>query len=110
MFPSRRRPMTATGDPTDPLWFRHVPTGVVIVTAMTENGPVGMSVGSFTSVSLDPPMVAFLPDQTSSTFARIRAAGHFCVNVLGADQADLCRRFAAKSPDKYAGVSWTPSE
>jgi flavin reductase (DIM6/NTAB) family NADH-FMN oxidoreductase RutF/DNA-binding IclR family transcriptional regulator len=106
--------MTASGSPSDPLWFRnvlgHFPTGVVVVTAMTTSGPVGMAVGSFTSVSLDPPMVAFLPDRKSSTFPQIREAGRFCVNVLADDQSDLCRQFAIKGADKYAGVAWTPSE
>ena len=59
------------------------PTGVAVVTAMGGGGePIGMVVGSFTSVSLDPPLVAFLPDRSSSTFPAIREAGAFCVNVL----------------------------
>jgi flavin reductase (DIM6/NTAB) family NADH-FMN oxidoreductase RutF/DNA-binding IclR family transcriptional regulator len=106
--------MTATGNPRDPQWFRTVlgrfPTGVVVVTAMSGQGPVGMAVGSFTSVSLDPPMVAFLPDRRSRTAALIREAGTFCVNVLSAEQAELCRRFAASGADKFAGVAWQPAE
>nr|WP_308340772.1 flavin reductase family protein [Rhodococcus sp. USK10] len=67
----------------DPRQFRdilgHFPTGVVAVTAADNEGrPVGMAVGSFTSVSLDPPLVAFLPDKSSSTFPKIRAAKRFC--------------------------------
>lgn len=88
----------------------HYPTGVAVVTAMTEeDGPVGMVVGSFTSVSLDPPLVAFMPQRTSGTFAKLRTATSFCVNVLAADQEDLCRRFAGGGENKFDGVGWTPS-
>lgn len=86
----------------------HYPTGVAVVSAITDDGsPAGMIVGSFTSVSLDPPMVAFLPAKTSGSWARLRTAERFCVNVLAADQEDLCRRFASRIPDKFAGVGWT---
>lgn len=88
----------------------HFPTGVAAVTAVDDDGePIGMAVGSFTSVSLDPPMVAFLPDKGSSTFPRIREAGSFCVNVLSADQEHICRQFATRGGDKFAGLRWTPS-
>lgn len=101
----------ATGDP---LTFRnvlgHFPTGVVLITGIADDGaPVGMIVGSFTSVSLDPPLVAFLPTVASQTFRKLRTAKAFCVNVLAADQEDLCRRFAGKAADKFAGLSWQPS-
>ena len=102
------------GAPVEPGRFRHVlghfPTGVVVATAVRADGvPVGMAVGSFTSVSLDPPLVAFLPDKTSTSFPQIRAAGRFCINVLAGDQEAVCRAFAARGADKYAGVSWHPS-
>ncbi|MGQ0483238.1 MAG: flavin reductase family protein [Pseudonocardia sp.] len=98
----------------DPRQFREVlgnyPTGVAVVTAIAEDGrPVGMAVGSFTSVSLDPPLVAFLPDRSSTSFPRIRTAASFCVNVLAADQEALCRGFAVRGGDKFAGVSWAPA-
>ena len=85
----------------EPGRFRHVlghfPTGVVVVTAMhEEGGPVGMAVGSFTSVSLDPPLVAFLPDRSSTSFPKIRDAGSFCINVLANDQEHVCRAWAAR--------------
>lgn len=73
----------------------HYPTGVAVVTAMSPEGePVGMTVGSFTSVSLDPPLIGFLPTRDSRTFGRLREAGSFCVNVLAADQEQTCRLFA----------------
>ena len=84
----------------------HYPTGVCVVTAVEADGAqVGMVVGSFTSVSLDPPLVAFFPDRKSSSWPRIQQAGRFCVNILGSEQLDLCRRFAASGGDKFAGVS-----
>lgn len=90
-------------------WYRTVlgqyPTGVCVITASDpESGPAGMVVGSFTSVSIDPPLVAFFPDKSSSSWPRIHRAGAFCVNVLGADQEDVCRTFASKGIDKFAGT------
>ena len=90
--------------------MRHYPTGVAVVTATTPtHGPVGMVVGSFTSVSLDPPLVAFMPQRDSPTFALLRTVTSFCVNVLSADQEPLCRRFAAGGPHKFTGVNWHPA-
>jgi hypothetical protein len=62
-------------------------------------------VGSFTSISLDPPLVGFFPDKRSSSWPRIAATGRFCVNVLGADQLDLCRHFASRADDKFAELA-----
>jgi flavin reductase (DIM6/NTAB) family NADH-FMN oxidoreductase RutF len=87
----------------------HFPTGVVIVTAIDDGTPVGMAIGSFTSVSLDPPLIAILPAKTSVSWPRIAAAGAFCVNVLNARQEALCRTFATTGADKFAGVPWQPS-
>ena len=88
----------------------HFPTGVALVTAVSGDGePVGMVVGSFTSVSLDPPLVAYFPTTASRTFARLRESDIFCINVLSADQEGLCRRFASQSDDKWSGVGWQAS-
>jgi flavin reductase (DIM6/NTAB) family NADH-FMN oxidoreductase RutF len=91
--------------------FRRVmaryPTGVVVVTAVDPDGvPAAMTVGSFTSASLDPPLVAFLPGKSSTTWPRIEAAGRFCINVLGAHQAELCRAFARRGTDRFSHASW----
>lgn len=84
----------------------HYPTGVCVITAVDpEGGRVGLSIGSFTSVSLEPPLVAFFPARTSSTWPRIERAGRFCVNVLAADQEAVCRVFATGKPDKFEGIS-----
>ncbi|MGA4843582.1 flavin reductase family protein [Streptomyces sp. G45] len=80
------------------------PTGVALVTAPAGGPgaePLGMVVGTFTSVSLDPPLVGFLPARTSTTWPGIRAAGRFCVNVLGAGQRDVCEAFATRSPHRW---------
>lgn len=95
-------------DPANAGWFRQVmgqyPTGVCVVTAYSKaQGPQGMVVGSFTSASLAPPLVAFLPDKSSSSWPKIAETGSFCVNILGHDQEEVCRRFAAKGGDKFAG-------
>lgn len=97
--------------PLDPQFFRrvlgHYPTGVCVVTAIDpEIGPIGMTVGSFTSVSLDPALIAFLPTRESGTYQRIRSIGKFCVNVLASDQDDLCRHFAKRGTDKFNEVPW----
>jgi 3-hydroxy-9,10-secoandrosta-1,3,5(10)-triene-9,17-dione monooxygenase reductase component len=96
--------------PSDPQWFRtvlgHYPTGVCVVSAVGSDGvPIGMTVGSFSSASLSPPLVSFLPDRSSSTWPKIAAVRRFCVNVLAHDQEAVCRRFASKAPDKFAGLA-----
>lgn len=102
-----------TSHSIDPFRFREVmgnyPTGVTVVTGMVEGTPVGMVVGSFTSVSLDPPLVAFLPTTTSETFAKLRKAPSLCINVLANDQVDICQRMASGGPEKFDNVAWTPS-
>lgn len=85
----------------------HFPTGVTVITAIADGEPVGLAVGSFCSVSLDPPLVAFFPGAGSSSWPKIEAAGVFCVNILGEDQEELCRRFASKDDDKFAGLGWS---
>lgn len=94
----------------EPLLFRDVlgsyPTGVCVITSVDPDGVRhGLVVGSFTSISLDPPLVGFFPDKRSSSWPRIGATGRFCVNVLGASQLDLCRRFASKADDKFAELA-----
>ena len=111
--------MTATSDGAgistiEPEWYRRVlgqyPTGVCVVTANAPGaGPSGMVVGSFTSVSLDPPLIAFYPARSSTSWPKIESAGSFCVNILGADQEDICRAFSGKAANKFEGVSFRPA-
>lgn len=89
----------------------HFATGVTVVTTAEGGEPAGLSVNSFTSVSLDPPLVAFCVARESSTWPRIRGSGRFCVNILSEDQEDLCRVFAVRGGrDKFRGVGWRPAE
>lgn len=96
--------------PVDPAEFRrvlgHFASGVTVVTALDPGGPTGFACQSFASLSLDPPLVAFMVARTSTTWPRLARAGVFCVNVLGADQRDLCLGFAKSGADKFAGVSY----
>jgi flavin reductase (DIM6/NTAB) family NADH-FMN oxidoreductase RutF len=84
-------------------------SGVAVVTAAAadgETGPAGFACQSFSSLSLDPPLVAFMVGRTSTTWPRIARAGAFCVNVLAAHQGELCRGFAVSGADKFAGVAY----
>jgi flavin reductase (DIM6/NTAB) family NADH-FMN oxidoreductase RutF len=105
--------MTDSIPPFDEARFRqvlgHFTTGVTVITAAAPDGPVGLAVGSFASVSLDPPLVGFFPDKGSSSWPRIEASGHFCVNVLAELQEEVCRRFATKGDDKFRGLGWRPA-
>jgi 3-hydroxy-9,10-secoandrosta-1,3,5(10)-triene-9,17-dione monooxygenase reductase component len=99
----------------EPSYFRDVlasyPTGVCAITSQLPDGrPLGMTVGSFTSASLEPPLVGFLPAKSSGTWPRIQAIGFFCVNVLASDQQDVCRQLATRGEHKFTDVRHAPSE
>lgn len=83
-------------------------TGVVVVAAQDGTGPVGMAANSFTSVSLDPPLVLFCAANSSTTWPRIRGVGGFSISVLAADQEDVCRGFSRRGIDRFADVTWLP--
>ena len=84
----------------------HFATGVAIITAIDDGEPVGMAANSFTSVSLDPPLVLFCAAKSSSTWPRIHNSGAFTVNILGAHQEDVSRLFATRGADRFGSVSW----
>jgi flavin reductase (DIM6/NTAB) family NADH-FMN oxidoreductase RutF len=97
----------------------HLPTGVTVVTGLDGSGqPQGITIGSFVSVSLDPPLVGFLPGKNSRSWPQIAESGKFCVNILGSDQEELCWRFAKEpvedeqghTPNKFEGVNWEPGQ
>ncbi|RPE43002.1 flavin reductase (DIM6/NTAB) family NADH-FMN oxidoreductase RutF [Streptomyces sp. Ag109_O5-1] len=99
--------------PIDQSEFRRVlgnfATGVTVVTAPAAEGepsPAGFACQSFSSLSLDPPLICFMVGRTSATWPRIARAGVFCVNVLGAGQGGLCRAFAVSGADKFSGVAY----
>ena len=80
-------------------------TGVSVVTTSGAIGPVGITANSFTSVSLDPPLVLWCPARTSARFPSFRDATHYSIHVLAADQLPLCRNFARSGAD-FSGVSY----
>lgn len=82
-------------------------TGVTIVTAMTPDGvPIGLTANSFTSVSLDPPLLLVCIARTAGTAAALEAAAHFAVNVLQIGQQPASNRFAGKGQDRFATTAW----
>jgi flavin reductase (DIM6/NTAB) family NADH-FMN oxidoreductase RutF len=88
----------------------YYPTGVAVITSMTQGEPVGFVVGSFTSISLDPPLVGFFVATTSNTFSLIKEAGFFCCNVLSSDHGSLSAKFSSKTGDRFDGVDWRPAK
>lgn len=100
-----------TRTPIDSDQFREVlgqyPTGVVAVLGLSAAGePLGMILGTFASVSLEPPLISFTPSKTSSSWARLRHVARYSVNVLGSHQQDVCRALSSKSPEKFDDVTW----
>jgi flavin reductase (DIM6/NTAB) family NADH-FMN oxidoreductase RutF len=82
-------------------------TGVTIVTARTAEGElVGLTANSFNSVSLDPPLVLWSLAKAAASLPAFSAGSHYAINVLGADQKELARRFAAKDVDRFADVEF----
>ena len=105
--------MTDATAPIEPNEFRRVlgnmPTGVTVVTANATGGPLGVAIGSFVSISLDPPLVGFFLGNQASTSGGLREAGSFCVNVLSHNQTELCATMASKAEDKFDLWESSPS-
>ncbi|MDE2599858.1 MAG: flavin reductase family protein [Rhodocyclaceae bacterium] len=89
--------------------FGSFATGVTVVTACDADGRlVGLTANSFSAVSLNPALVLWCISLTTPSFAVFRDCRHYAINVLSADQEDISNRFANPSPDKFAGIDWTP--
>jgi len=105
--------ITSDGSSFDSAKYRqvlgHFPTGVTVITAVNDGVPAGMAVGSFASLSLEPPQVLFCAGHSSTTWPKIQQAGSFCVNILSETQEDVCRVFASKAEDKFAEIGWKRS-
>lgn len=83
----------------------HFATGITIVTARNADGSaIGLTVNSFNSVSLDPPLIVWSLSQTSSRFDAFQRAEHYAVHVLASDQIELAQRFATSGVDKFLGL------
>ena len=86
-------------------------TGVTVVTAMDDRGkPIGFTANSFTSVSLDPPLLLICVDNSSDHIETYRNGSGFMVNILAEDQKDLSNRFASPIEDRFEGIDWQKSE
>lgn len=98
--------------PIDSQRFRsvlgHYCSGITVVAALGDEGPVGFTCQSFFSVSLDPPLVAFSVAHTSTSYPRLKNRPAFCVNVLGSDQAGHSQLLSSKDPAKWTKVAWAP--
>lgn len=94
--------------PIDQRMFRdvlgHFPTGVTVVTAMTPTGPVGMTLQSFMSLSLDPPLVLLAADRNSTTWPKVSDERKLVINILAEHQGEIARQFSRSGTDKFAGV------
>lgn len=107
--------MTVSTPTIEPRQFRdvmgHLPTGVTVV-AGREPGtgaPAGLVVGTFQSLSLDPPLVTFSVATTSTSWPKIRPGGYFSASVLADRQHYVCRAMSSRQGDKFAGVDWGES-
>ncbi|MGU3586522.1 flavin reductase family protein [Rhodococcus sp. C26F] len=89
----------------------HFATGVVAITAVdpVSGQRAGLAANSFTSVSLDPPLVAFCVAHTSSSWPMIKQAGTFVINILSEEQEHVGRQLSVKGGDKFAGLNWHQS-
>jgi flavin reductase (DIM6/NTAB) family NADH-FMN oxidoreductase RutF len=86
-------------------------TGVAIATVSDEEGaPHGMTVNSFTSVSLVPPLVLFCVDYSANLLPMFRSARHYGLSVLSEEQQALSNRFAQRGQDRFDGVAWVAGE
>lgn len=86
--------------------FGAFPSGVTALAARIGGRPVGIAASSFTSVSIDPPLVSVCVGAASSTWPVLSQAPRLGVSVLGADHGDACRRLSARDGDRFAGLSW----
>jgi flavin reductase (DIM6/NTAB) family NADH-FMN oxidoreductase RutF len=86
-------------------------TGITVITTRTPDGTLaGITVNSFNSVSLDPPLVLWSLGLNATAFDAFRHCERFLVNVLSAGQLDLAQRFATRGKDKFAATQWRPTE
>jgi flavin reductase (DIM6/NTAB) family NADH-FMN oxidoreductase RutF len=82
-------------------------TGIALITAGAEGGPLGLVANSLAAVSLRPPLVSFCASRDSFTWSRMRRAHRFGVNLLGLQHEDFVRRVAPPGAERFAGIDWT---
>jgi len=103
------RPVEIGPDQVDTVGLRRAlgryATGVTVVTTRAADGtPVGLTINSFTSISLDPPLVLWSLRRAARSFEAFRHGGHFAVSVLAAGQERLARSFTSAIEDRFAGA------
>lgn len=104
--------MTGTEEFTiDPQALRQTlscfPTGVAIATTQSRDGePIGVTISSFNSVSMDPPLVLWSLASKAGSLPEYKAHRGFAINILSADQVDLCKLFASPERDRFSGLEW----
>lgn len=90
--------------------FGLLPTGVVAITGLTEDGkPMGLVVGTFQSLSLEPALVTFCVDKSSRTWPALRPLGNFTANILSTEQLSVCRALSRKGEEKFQGIEYAES-
>ncbi|MEG0450761.1 MAG: flavin reductase family protein [Lysinibacillus sp.] len=86
------------------------PTGVTVVTTFNENNePIGLTVNSFASVSINPLLILWSIDKNTKSYNEFMVATKFAVNILASEQAAICNLFASKVPDRFSQVAWETS-
>ena len=90
--------------------FAAFPSGITAVAALRDGAPAGMAASSFTSVSLDPPLVSLCVARTSTTWPELRLAPRLGLSVLAEEHGPVARALAAKGIDRFSEVSWESSE
>ena len=104
-------PADDTLAPIDPKEFRTTlgcfPTGVAVATTVSREGaPIGVTISSFNSVSMDPPLVLWSLASNAGSLDEYLAHKGFAINILAADQAELCKLFSSKERDRFQAVDW----
>jgi flavin reductase (DIM6/NTAB) family NADH-FMN oxidoreductase RutF len=87
----------------------HFATGVAVAAAMSEGRPAGLTVQSFCSLSLEPPLILLCASLASTSWPRIEAAGKLCVNLLAEDQEEIARQLAQSGGEKFGELQWVPA-
>lgn len=103
------QPLERPGSSVDSRIFRnvlgHYPTGVAIITTTSGNGsPIGLTVNSFASVSLEPALVLWSLARKSASLAAFEQAGCFAIHFLSEEQKDIAQRFASRVENRFSGL------
>jgi flavin reductase (DIM6/NTAB) family NADH-FMN oxidoreductase RutF len=86
--------------------FGAFPTGVTAIAALVDRDPVGIAASSFTSVSMDPPLVSVCVAHTSTTWPALRGSARLGVSILGSHQERACRQLAGRGDNRFSGLDW----